>query len=119
MEPPALSEFVYSTDSAWCSKCKKLPCACGKAAAKKAPAGGKGPSKMRLEKSGRGGKAVTVLFELGMPEAQLKDLLKELKTRCGSGGALKGDTLEIQGDHRDSIEKLFAAKGMKIKRAGG
>lgn len=74
---------------------------------------------MRLEKSGRGGKAVTVLFELGMAEGQLKDLLKELKTKCGCGGALKGDTLEIQGDHREKIEEVFAAKGLKIKRAGG
>jgi len=114
-----MSEFVYSTDSAWCPKCKKLPCACGKSAAKKPAGKPGGAAKMRLEKSGRGGKAVTVLFELGMGEAQLKELLKELKTRCGCGGALKGDTLEIQGDHRDKIEEVFRAKELKIKRAGG
>lgn len=74
---------------------------------------------MRLEKSGRGGKAVTVLFELPLDEAGLKDLLKTLKTRCGTGGALKGQTLEIQGDHREAIEKLLAERGLKVKRAGG
>ncbi len=53
------------------------------------------------------------------PRAALKELLKTLKTRCGTGGALKGQTLEIQGDHREAIEKLLGERGMKVKRAGG
>ncbi|GMU57913.1 MAG: hypothetical protein AMXMBFR33_70590 [Candidatus Xenobia bacterium] len=112
-----MKEFVYSTDENWCPKCQKTPCAC---AARKTPSKpSSGPAKMRLEKSGRGGKAVTVLFELPLDEAGLKELLKTLKTRCGTGGALKGQTLEIQGDHREAIEKLLGERGIKVKRAGG
>lgn len=111
-----MREFVYSTDSSWCPKCKKSPCGCAQPASKPA---GKGPAKMRLEKSGRGGKAVTVLFELPLDEAGMKELLKVLKTRCGTGGALKDRTLEIQGDQREKIEAVLAERGLKVKRAGG
>lgn len=112
-----MREFVYSTDSSWCSKCKKSPCACAQAKAPARP--GSGPGKMRLERSGRGGKMVTVLFELPLDEAGMKELLKVLKTKCGTGGALKDRTLEIQGDHRDKIEAVLAERGLKVKRAGG
>lgn len=112
-----MREFVYSTDSTWCPKCKKTPCACS--AARPAAPRSSGPGKMRLEKSGRGGKAVTVLFELPLDEAGLKELLKVLKTKCGTGGALKDRTLEIQGDQREKIEAVLAERGLKVKRAGG
>ena len=112
-----MREFVYSTDSSWCAKCKKTPCVCGQA--KPAAPRSTGPGKMRLEKGGRGGKLVTVLFELPLDENGLKDLLKVLKTKCGTGGALKERTLEIQGDHRDKIEAILAERGLKVKRAGG
>lgn len=113
-----MREFVYSTDSSWCPKCKQSPCACSRAS-QPAAAPGRGPAKMRLEKSGRGGKAVTVLFELPLDEAEMKELLKALKTRCGTGGALKDGKLEIQGDQREKIEAVLSERGLKVKRAGG
>ena len=54
-----------------------------------------------------------------MAEPVLKELLNTLKTRCGTGGAVKGDTLEIQGDQREKIEQVFAERGLRLKRAGG
>ena len=107
-------EFSYSTDPAWCPKCRHLPCACRKPAA---PAKSSGPVKMRREL--RRGKPVIVLFELsGSPDSH-RELLKEIQRACGTGGALKDGTLEIQGDHRDRIEEILAARGLKVKRAGG
>lgn len=107
-------EFRYSTDPAWCPKCRHLPCACAKP---KAAPPAKGPVKMRREV--RRGKPVIVLFELGMPADAQKDLLKEIQRACGAGGALKDGTIEIQGDHREKIEEILAARGLKVKRAGG
>lgn len=75
--------------------------------------------KMRLEKSGRGGKAVTVLFELGMAPEQGKELQKKLQKACGTGGTYKEGRIEIQGDFRDRIEAELAQLGFKVKRAGG
>ncbi|MBA2298386.1 MAG: hypothetical protein H0W14_10160, partial [Actinobacteria bacterium] len=47
------------------------------------------------EKSGRGGKTVTVVR--GLPGGDLERVANELKRRCGSGGAVKAGVVEIQG----------------------
>lgn len=80
---------------------------------------GSGPCKMRLEKNGRGGKLVTVLFNLPFQEAEALSLMKEFQVQLGCGATFKNSTMEFRGDLRDRIEKLFAAKGFKIIRAGG
>ena len=56
------------------------------------------------------------------------ELLKVLKRLCGSGGTLKLATgpdasaafeIEIQGDHADRLVAELAARGYRVKRAGG
>jgi len=74
---------------------------------------------MRLEKSGRGGKTVTAIYDLPADDGANEALCKALKTRCGTGGTLKDRVIEIQGDHRDRIEALLIERGLKVKRAGG
>lgn len=78
-----------------------------------------GPAKMRLETSGRAGKAVTVLFNLPLDEVQARDLLKAMQASFGCGGAMKDQTLELRGDVRGKVEAFFAKKNLKIVRAGG
>jgi translation initiation factor 1 len=51
--------------------------------------------------------------------AELLDLAKELKQRCGSGGTLKDGIIEIQGDHRDVLVLELEKRGWKVKKAGG
>ncbi len=46
-------------------------------------------------------------------------LLKLLKTKLGSGGAIKGDDIEIQGDKRTRIVEILNELGYKAKSAGG
>ena len=69
------------------------------------------------EKGGRGGKVVTVVR--GLPRAELTSVASDLKRHCGSGGAVKGDAVEIQGDHRDKIAARLTAQGRRVKLAGG
>jgi translation initiation factor 1 len=45
----------------------------------------------------------------------LKDLAKELKRACGSGGTTGEDHVEIQGDHRDAIRTVLRNKGWTVK----
>ena len=87
-------------------------CSCPVAVAAALPPG-KQLARLRLEK--RCGKSVTVVAGLVLSEAELKGLLKEAKARCGSGGTIKDDDLEIQGDQRESVRDFLAAKGFRCK----
>ena len=49
----------------------------------------------------------------------LKTLCKQLKQRCGVGGAVKGDTLEIQGDQRSACQEHLEKMGYEVKLSGG
>lgn len=73
----------------------------------------------RLEKSGRGGKTVTVIDNLPKQEIFLKELCKELKNKCGTGGTYlmdgKEGIIEIQGDKRMQIKAIFDKKNFKYK----
>lgn len=73
----------------------------------------------RIETQGRGGKTVTVIDKFPAHEAFLKELTKELKNKCGAGGSCRIENLsgliEIQGDKRDAIKKIFDDKKIKYK----
>ena len=73
----------------------------------------------RMEKSGRGGKTVTVIDQLPKQEIFLRDLCKELKNKCGSGGTYslegKEGLSKIQGDKRDPIKANITKKGYRFK----
>jgi len=70
------------------------------------------------ERGGRNGKVVTVIRGLP-PGERLLLLAADLKRLCGAGGTVKGDTLEIQGDHRDRLAAWLREKGHTVKLAGG
>jgi len=69
--------------------------------------------RLRLEKSGRKGKAVTVIT--GLPIDGLAALVKQLKKRCGSGGTIKDGVVEIQGDHRDTVRAELAKRDFEVR----
>jgi translation initiation factor 1 len=74
------------------------------------------------ETKGRGGKAVTLVKGISLPDNALDALGKQLKAACGSGGTVKdgvnGKVIEVQGDHIDRIVALLNAQGYKAKRSG-
>jgi translation initiation factor 1 len=74
---------------------------------------------VRLERKGRRGKTVTLIEGLQRSARDREDLLRQLKTRLGTGGTDRDGTLEIQGDHRDTIISLLRDLGYKPKRSGG
>jgi translation initiation factor 1 len=75
--------------------------------------------KMRVDAKGRGGKTVTVVFDLPAHPTYFQDLLRQLKSHCGAGGALKDGALEIQGDQRDKVQAYLERLGFTVRRAGG
>jgi translation initiation factor 1 len=71
------------------------------------------------ETQGRGGKGVSVISGLPLAPPALEELAKQLKKRCGAGGAVRGDKIEIQGEHRDTLVAELLKVGYAAKRAGG
>lgn len=59
--------------------------------------------RVRLETKHRAGKIVTIIDEFAGSEGDLKDLGKELKTKCGTGGSAKDGLIIIQGDYKEKI----------------
>ena len=113
------TRLVYSSDKLHtqiCQLCRTEPCKCRKSQ-KIEPS--KILIKIRLEKNGRGGKLVTVLFNLPLNNVFFAALTKELKAICGAGGTLKDEIIEIQGDHREKIKSHLEKKGFQVKLAGG
>jgi translation initiation factor 1 len=72
-------------------------------------------AKLRMEKKGRGGKTVTVIYDLPHNEAFLKELSGELKRACGVGGAVVEGGIELQGEQRERVRAALQKKGHTVK----
>jgi translation initiation factor 1 len=72
-------------------------------------------AKLRMERSGRGGKTVTVVDGLPRNAEFLKDLCQELKRAAGCGGAVREGGVELQGDLRDRVRDILVRRGFTVK----
>ena len=54
--------------------------------------------RVQRTKAGKGGKLVTAITGLELPEVEARSLLKQLKASAGPGGTLKDGVIELQGD---------------------
>jgi translation initiation factor 1 len=72
-------------------------------------------AKLRMEKKGRGGKTVTVVYDLPQNAEFLKALSQQLKRTCGTGGTVVDGGVELQGDVRDRVRNLLVEQGYLVK----
>jgi translation initiation factor 1 len=78
-----------------------------------------GFAKVRRETKGRKGKGVVTITGLGLDNKALKELAKNLKKTCGTGGSVVGEVIEVQGDKREEIKAVLEKNGFKVKFIGG
>jgi translation initiation factor 1 len=112
------ARLVYSTDTGQaCPRCARpvRECACHASAASDQPVPARLGATLRLEKSGRGGKVVTVIDGLPRNDTFLKQLCSDLKRACGTGGAIKDGTIELQGDLRARVREFLVRKKFAVK----
>jgi translation initiation factor 1 len=119
------TRLVYSTGQGRrCPECARplAECRCKRSrpapAAAAAPQGG-GVVRVGRETKGRKGKGVTVITGVPLAGDALDELATRLKKRCGSGGTVDADVIEIQGDHRDALVAELGKLGYTVKRSGG
>lgn len=112
------TRLVYSTATAGkCPVCgwPLRDCKCSSARDAREPVPARPTAKLRVEKKGRGGKTVTVLYGLPQNAVFLKELIQELKRACGTGGAVVAGEIELQGELRERLREVLAKKGFLVK----
>jgi translation initiation factor 1 len=117
MSPHVRGRVVYSTGTGrLCPGCgwAAHDCQCSTRPAD-APVPVRVVAKLRIEKAGRGGKTVSVVYDLPRNGAFLKELAQDLKRTCGTGGTALEDRIELQGDLRDRIRERLLQKGFGVK----
>ena len=109
---------VYSTATGGkCPVCgwPQRSCMCSSKQKHEEPVPDRVVAKLRMEKAGRGGKTVTVVYDLPRNETFLKDLAQRLKRECGTGGSVAGNTVELQGEMRDRVRGILQRLGYTVK----
>lgn len=112
------ARLVYSTgNTGKCPVCgwPSIDCRCSSTRDVQEAVPARVVAKLRMEKGGRGGKTVSVVYDLPRNDAFLKELCQELKRTCGTGGTVKDNTIELQGDLRDRIRACLTRRGLIVK----
>ncbi len=76
------------------------------------------PQKHQLHfaKEKRRGKVVTIVKPFCLEKKELQTLLKTLKKKLGTGGTVKENTLEFQGELQTQLRSLLASLAYRFKR---
>lgn len=77
------------------------------------------PVKIQRQTKGRNGKGVTVIMQLPAQPQLLESYAKQLRKQLSVGGAVKDDTIELQGDQRQAAKAWLEQQGFTVKLAGG
>jgi translation initiation factor 1 len=112
------SRTVYSTATGGkCPVCgwPQRNCQCSTRKTVNEPVPRRLVAKLRMEKKGRGGKAVTVVYGLPQNDDFLKELGQRLKRACGTGGAVIEGGIELQGDLRERVRAFLQGEGYVVK----
>ena len=55
----------------------------------------------------------------GLPRGDVERLAVDLRRSIGTGGGVRDGAVEVQGDHRERVQKKLTELGFRVKLAGG
>ncbi len=62
----------------------------------------------------RYGKVMTVVEGFDSADIDIDSLAKKLKMKCASGGTVKGNRIELQGDHKRKVKETLEEMGFSV-----
>lgn len=71
---------------------------------------------LHFAKEKRRGKVVTVIKPFYLEKEALQTLLKTLKKKLGTGGTIKENTLEFQGELQEKLKTVLETLGYRFKQ---
>ena len=71
--------------------------------------------RLELDTHGRKGKTVTMVIGLQHNPATMEDIARMLKQFCGTGGTVKQENIELQGDQRIRAAKILKDMNYVVK----
>src|SRR5205809_368340 len=71
--------------------------------------------RVAIDRKRRAGKSVTVASGFEHSPEALAKLATALKKRCGSGGTVKGNEIEVQGEHVEMIGAELRKLGYRVR----
>jgi len=88
-----------------CDKCglPKELCVCETIAKEK--------EKIKISSARRRFGKITTLVEGISKDVDIKKVVKDLKARLACGGTLKGNTIELQGNHKKKVKEILIKLG--------
>ncbi len=70
--------------------------------------------RVQVEKRAKG-KRATVVMGLSAETTDLPALLSDLQSACGTGGTVKDDQVELQGDQQAKVRAKLDSLGYRVK----
>jgi translation initiation factor 1 len=115
---------IWSSDPEATSRCPRCgrpskgdsPCECLRGPY---PQPEKQEARLLRSRQGRGGKTVVVIEGLRLAPEGYQELARSLRQALGTGGTIKDEVIEIQGDLRDRVADLLRKRGYRVKLVGG
>ena len=70
---------------------------------------------LKLDTKARKGKVITIASGFNLSQIEIKSVMRQLKKKCSTGGTVKNNSIELQGNFIESVKSELTRQNFKIK----